>query len=482
MTTRANILLIMTDQLRCDHVGCLGAEYGGARVATPNIDRIAAGAAFTTCVSVNPVCMPARSAMLTGRYSHQIGALAMAGDLDPSIPTYPRALQAAGYHTAAIGKLHYLQGWPWDTPPGQGHDLVALHERLRAYGFDHLWEASGKQLVARNYCDWAAALDAKGLLPAVRDWAENAGANRLDVADGLEFRGEPWPFGEEDYVDVATTTQALRWLRERPQDQPFCGLVSLCGPHPPFDPPPRFLDAEPMTREDDFVPGPEPLTAAQKERLWTLRRAYRAMVRCIDEQVGRLLSELEAQGILDDTVILFTSDHGEMLGDHGRMQKQSHCRQSLLVPTAIRHPDHLLGRRISAPVELTDLTATILDCAGLDAQVALSEAWPAYRDRIPCRSLLPLLRGDVEGVRPAAFSESQAGWDALISSEWKYVRHRAPADDPQGAREELYDRRQDPDERCDVLAVDGAVAAAAAAARDQLRAYRSWVHDCTPSV
>ena len=157
-----NILLLMTDQHRTDHVGF----HPRAKMATPNIDRIAEGIGFTHCITVNPVCTPARTAMLTGKYSRQIGMLAMGGDLSLEHPTYPRALQKAGYYTAAIGKLHYLQTWPWSTPRGKGLNLVKLKEEIKKFGFDHLWESSGKQLALRNYCDYCDHLQKKNLLDA----------------------------------------------------------------------------------------------------------------------------------------------------------------------------------------------------------------------------------------------------------------------------------------------------------------------------
>ena len=435
-----NILFLISDQHRADHVGFLP----GSRMATPNLDRLAEGTAFSNAITANPICTPARTCLLTGKYSHQIGMLSMSGDLSLQHPTYLRALQKAGYWTAGIGKFHWLQNWPWGHPQGQGHDLGALRDKIREYGLDYVWESAGKQLAVRNYCDYGAYLQKKGLLEAFRDHITAEGPNRQDPAL-VQFTGNPWPFAEEDYIDCVTGREAVKALDVRPKDRPFFLFVSFCGPHKPYDPPRSYLERYPLEEKNDFIPGAEPLSDAVRQRLYRLRRAYKAMIGVIDDQVGLLLARLERDGLLDSTVILFTSDHGEMLGDHSRMSKQQPWRQSVTVPTAIRHPDYLNGQLCASPVEITDLTATMLDVAGIDPVKALSKPWPAFHDRVPCRSLLPIVRGERSSVRDCAFSECNNQWQMLQSGEWKYIRFAAtPAGDP--VREKLFDCRNDPDE------------------------------------
>src|SRR5690606_20712658 len=115
------------------------------------------------------------------------------------------------------------------------------------------------------------------------------------------------------------------------------------------------------------------------------RRSYKAMVRLVDDQVGRLLDELEKQNLMENTLIVFTSDHGEMLGDHARFQKDIWYKESATVPLVIRNPRDLQPRRNASPVELTDVTATMLDAAGLDPKQALSKPWPAHHNCVPCK-------------------------------------------------------------------------------------------------
>lgn len=167
-----NILLILTDQLRPDAVG-FGPD---GRFATPNIDRIAAGSVFAACQTVNPLCQPARTALLTGKYTHQIGLRAMSGDLSPQHPTFPRALRDAGYHTAAVGKLHYLQTWPWGTGPGEGNDLTATI--LDAAGLDAAqvlskpWPAGHDRVPCRSLL-----LMVRGESEAIRDCSFSEGTD-----------------------------------------------------------------------------------------------------------------------------------------------------------------------------------------------------------------------------------------------------------------------------------------------------------------
>ena len=461
-----NILLIMTDQQRADQVGY--AEHGCGAV-TPNIDRIAAHAHFTGCQTTNPICTPARTSLITGRYSRQIGTLTMAGDLFPQIPTFMQALQKNGYITYGIGKFHYLQTYPWSTPRGCGMDPVAGEEEMKRFGYDFIWETAGKQQTVGNYCFYGDYLHKKGLLTAVRDFFVECGGRNGDTADHNYDKALPWPFDEEDYIDVVTGRVAREQLEQHPADKPFYMKVSFCGPHKPYDAPQRYLDMFPMEREDDFLlPEGQVLTDEEKETLYRQRRSSKAMIRLIDDQIGLILDLLEKRGMLRDTLILFTSDHGDMLGDHYLIQKGVPWRQALNVPLAAWLPGaEPVGKR-TCPVELHDIAATILDYAGLDPVQALSRSWPAYNDCIPCRSFLPVLEGKVSAHRDFAYSESDfteerhadtvfseilekrgAGgrrsnaWRTVVTEDSKYIRYLGYAlgEEPY---EEFYDLTVDP--------------------------------------
>jgi len=445
VSSAKHIVFLMTDQHRPDYVG----YAPDAKIRTPNIDRLAGSVGFTRCVTVNPICTPARTALLTGKYTHQIGTLAMAGDLSLEHPTYTQALQKAGYWTAGVGKFHWLQGWPWGAPRGKGHDLVGIRDEIRRFGFDYVWETAGKQLALRNYCEHARHMDAKGLLDAYRDHVSRRPHNTV-YGENPHLTGEPWPFDEEDYVDILAGTKMVEAIRDRPTDKPMFLFGSFCCPHPPYDPPGSYLERVEPDETEDFI-GAEgsDLTDEQKQAIFRARRAYKAMILLVDDQVGRVLGALADEGILDQTVLLFTSDHGEMLGDRGVSGKQKPWRSSVGVPCAIRHPDYPSRQLNDSPVEITDLTATMLDVAGVDPQAALSRDWPGFQNRVPCRSLMPIVTGQAHAVREFAFSECNGQWQMIQSDRWKYVRW-LDYQEPGTRREELYDLREDPQELTDL--------------------------------
>ena len=242
----------------------------------------------------------------------------------------------------------------------------------------------------------------------------------------------------------------------------------------PNDPPASFLNAIPEEQDEPFLPGKGEMDRATRTRLQHVRRAYKAMITCIDTQIGSIMEKLDREGLLDSTIVVFTSDHGEMLGDHNRMSKMQPWRESVIVPTAIRHPEHLGGRTCHAPIEITDLTATILDCAGLNPQTALARNWPAFHNRVPCRSLAPIIRGDADSIRDYAFSECQGDWQMIETESWKYICYlnKTPTD---SVREELYDLVKDPHEQANLADNE-----CHRHILDQLRTYRIRTIDATP--
>ncbi|EMS71543.1 sulfatase family protein [Ruminiclostridium cellobioparum] len=436
-----NILFIMTDQHRYDHVGYSGC----GKVDTPNIDRISQGTAFTRCNTVNPICQPARTALAAGRYPHQIGTLAMSGDFSLQIPTFMKALQKKGYQTEAVGKLHYLQTWHWGAQRGKVLDLTGLNGKIREYGYDYVWEAAGKQLMEKSYCDYSRYLEDRGLYEQYLDFAAASGPNYDTPDKRPQDNGEPFPLPEEHYPDIVIADRVIERIKNRPANKPLMMLCSFLCPHKPFDPPASYLDRQEYREEEDFIPGKKPLSEEDKKHLYRKRRAYRAMIHLIDDQVGRLFKVLEEEGILDETVIIFTSDHGEMMGDHFLIQKSVPYKEAVTVPTAVRHPDYLTGGVNSSPVELTDLTATILELAGLDPQKALGREWPAFNNIIPCRSLMPIIRGEAGQIREFAFTECSNEWQMIQTKDWKYIYY--PARNMEDSPAELFfDSSKDPEE------------------------------------
>lgn len=460
-----NILFIMTDQQRYDQTGFSG-DFD-----TPTIDYIAEAGNFDCC-TVDPICTPTRCALMTGRYPRQIGMVTMSGDLDYQIPTMPQALQKAGYKTYGIGKFHIMQTWPWGTGVGGGWDFIKNEPAMHRFGFDYIWETAGKQQQLQNYDHYCAYLDKKGLLEEYRQFIVRAGGNNGDTADHNYDNTLPFPFDEEDYVDCVTGRIAREKLSSHDASQPFYMFVSFCGPHKPYDPPQRYMDMYPIEKNDNFIlEAGQTLTEDQKDAVYRERRAAKAMLKLIDDQIKGIFDVLKERGMFDDTLIVFTSDHGDMLGDHFLIQKGVPWTQSTRVPLAMKLPGADNIGNTEALVEITDVTASILDYAGLNVQVALSREWPAYNDRIPCRSLLPILRGEQESVRDYVFSESDfteersgvhlnmskeeyriirgagrdTAWQMIQTKAYKYVKYLGYTE-PGKYHEELFDIVNDPDE------------------------------------
>jgi choline-sulfatase len=432
-----NIVLLMADQLHADYVG----YSDKSRMATPNIDRVAQSAGFINAVSTNPVCTPARCSLLTGRYPHQVGMMTMSGCLNPEYPTYAQALQKAGYYTAAIGKMHLLQGWHWFAPRGRGHDLVVLNDKLKEYGFDYVWEATGKGLMGRNYCDYAQYLDERGLLEKYRDELYR----RAEIGHP-EYPATSESFGiaEEHHVEVVIADRIISTIRQRPKDKPFMVFGSFLSPHPIIDPPERYVSTEALNSGEEFIvaEGGAPLEPELRARWIENRRGYRALVRLVDDQVGRILDALEAEGLMENTLIIFTADHGDLLGDFGKDGKNLPWRGSAGIPLAIRHPRHLSAQRVKAPVSLVDITATMLDVAGLNPRTSLALGWPAWNHVIPGRSLMPVLRGECGQVREYAFAEND-GWEMIQTEHYKYVRWRTITPEYTPPKESFFDLDND---------------------------------------
>ncbi len=464
-----NILFIMTDQQRADQTGFAGGYD------TPNMDFIARGSYFD-CVTGNPICTPARCSLLTGRYSRQVGMVTMSGDLDYQIPTMPQALKRNGYATYGVGKFHVCQTWPWGAGRGEGWDFLQNTERMKKYGFDVVWETAGKQQLIQNYDHYCEYLSGKGLLAGYRDFVTESGGGNGDTADHNYDECRPFPYNEADYVDVVTGRVANDLLLSHPADVPFYLFVSFCGPHKPYDPPKRYLDMFETERVDDFVlEKGQALSVEEKEALYKERRAAKAMIKLIDDQIGMLFETLSERGMMEDTLIVLASDHGDMLGDHRLIQKGVPWKQATRVPLAISVPGaRELGAQ-GALAELTDVTATILDYAGLDPATALSRPWPAYNNRIPCTSLLPIARDGEGAGRTWVFSESDfteeregvfcrytkdeyqairgkgrtTAWQMIETREHKYIKYLG-YDAPGQCHEELYDLVSDPNELIDV--------------------------------
>ena len=420
---RPNILFLFPDQWRWDWLGCAEAAIP---VRTPHLDRLAGrGIRFTQCRTNSPVCAPARACLVQGVHYDRCGVPDNGVDSDPARPTFMKQLQAAGYQTAGCGKFDLFK-------PSHFRGLDGWTDRLGAIGFDRGYDQSGKMDCARNGWPqpqdyYAAHLHRHGLMQTHHEDYESRYRNRESGGCG----DWPSPLGAEHHTDAFTADNALRLLDELPADQPWYLWVNFPGPHDPFDPP-----AEYRARYEgvDFPPPFLPSDDADPEQLQHQRRSYAACCEYLDELCGRIIAKVEARGELDNTLTIFASDHGEMLGDHGRWTKSVPQEGSVHVPLIAAGPGVADGgRTCDALVELIDLAATITEAAGA-APVA---DWDA-------RSIGPLLREQATAHRAIALSGLR-DWRMAFDGRHKLItRDGRPA--------ELYDLGADPGETRNLIA------------------------------
>jgi choline-sulfatase len=432
MRERPNILLITDDQHRFDFFGDTGVVPS---LQTPALDRLRReGAVLSNAFSVCPICVPARFAWCHGLYPSQASRGLMCNNADwPQLPSMPQALQQAGYRTAVIGKVHAHSGL-------KHIDLISLEHELLARGYDEACEVSGKSLAYWRTCRWTEHLSSRDLLDSYLGEVER----RCSQLGGRE-RYEPGVLGTEDYVDGFIGERAVKWLETYHRPEPFFLHVSFCGPHFPLDPPEEFF----RRHHPENMPVPAGLSDPDEIAHYTSHRAmHAAMIEMIDRQTGRLLDQLKARGMDANTVVLFTTDHGDMIGDLGYTHKSLPYDGSCRTPVTVWWPGVIAPGRREALVESVDLPVTLLDLAGCEGKAS------DWLPQTPGRSFLPYLRGECDDHRGWTYAEvdTWAGkaeytnrapfpisWRMCCERDWKYIRHK-------DGREELYDRQNDPSE------------------------------------
>lgn len=376
-----NILFITDDQHRYDYLEMLEKFP----VKTPNLAKMAQeGIWYQHTYSNAPLCMPARCSLHNGLYAHQHGMMTNRGHWDFNLPTVQQALQKHGYTTAAIGKLHVYEAMDC------GLDLTTVNEEVKSLGYDFVHEVSGKGLAWYVDCEWTHAKRKKGNLDKYRQ----AKFLYQGTEDGHEKCAHPFVLDEEDYMDRFITDNVVNFLEKYDYQKPLFLWAGLVSPHPPFDATAGMLNGHDPSNQPTAIDNETPEKWVQN------RTHYSAMVEEIDRQVGRMLDALENQGQLDNTLVVFTSDHGEMLGDHD-LEGKCHCYDpSTRVPLLMRYPAAIKASQIcQSIVELTDLPATLLDFAGITPNP--QEVLPSS----PGKSLVPTWQDKNYEVRPFAFSE-----------------------------------------------------------------------------
>ncbi|MCP3969577.1 MAG: choline-sulfatase [Rhodobacteraceae bacterium] len=423
MSKTPNIVLIMADQLAPQFTGA----YGHPLVQTPHMDALAAaGTRFDAAYCNSPLCAPSRASFMTGQLPSRIAAYDNAADFRSGIPTFAHYLRQAGYCTCLSGKMHFVG-------PDQLH---GFEERLTTdiYPSDHAWtpdwEAPGKRLAK-----WYHNMD------AVRQAGQAATTFQIEYDEETAF------FARRRIFEYAMQ-----------QTAPFAMVVSLIHPHDPYVARPEWWDLYSHDEIDlpDADAPPDPLSARvmrgieaditdlSQDQIRNARHAYYANVSYFDSKVGNIVQALKESGQYDNTVVIVTSDHGDMLGDRGLWYKMTFFERSARVPLVVAGPG-VAQSVVEAPVSLVDLLPTMLDIAAGGCAGA-----PAGGTPLDGRSLWPLAQGEAEGDREVIgeYLGEMADHPVLMirRGDFKYVH--CDGDPPQ-----LYNLARDPGERHN-LAVD----------------------------
>ncbi|MDF1810696.1 MAG: sulfatase-like hydrolase/transferase [Verrucomicrobiales bacterium] len=442
---RPNIIFIITDQQRFDTICSHGYPY----VDTPNLDRLVnEGVSFTNCHVTAPSCAPSRASLFTGQYPHTNGILKNA---DRWTKSWVSDLADSGYHCVNVGKMHTF---PFTTPCGFDERYVV--------------ENKDRYLEGRYFFDeWDKALASRSLIKQQRETYRK----RADYSNRLG--SFTWDLPEDTHSDNFVGNTTNWWLETHPKEDPLFLQIGFPGPHPPYDPTPealadykdREIPLQPLT-EDDLEGQPEaykemryhnhevdhdsvilPLPPTEEQRL-DQRRHYMANVTMIDQKVGEIMDTLEQQGYLDNAIVIFTSDHGDCLTDHGHSQKWTFYEQVTRVPAVVWSSNGKFGeggKMIDELVSLFDFGPTILELAGCKVP-----------DNFMAESLVPALSGvaDWKG-REYVFAEGcrdgnfvSADYQTMIrSNEWKlvYITGSDPCNG--GSEGQLFDLVNDPDEQ-----------------------------------
>ncbi len=429
---RPNILIIYTDQQRWD---ALGAN-GNGEISTPNLDALAArGTNFSRHFVQNPVCMPSRVSMLSGRYPSTLGITHMGVPVPEDLVTLPRLLKQYGYRTANIGKLHFL--------PHANRDHSRPHP---AYGFDHLeiadepgvYEDAYRAWVRRQAPDQMDGISA-GLPPNTSVWQRAMG-----IEDGIVHRGEPEgrhdykraiPFAAADHLTYSAFvgSRTIEFI-ETAGPEPFLCIASFYSPHAPWIAPQKYLDIYDANALSlpDYPPEIDRQRPRDKAALYSdaqlrsAKQGYYAMISEVDHYVGQILDALEVAGRSDETIVVFTSDHGEWLGDNLRFGKGYPADDAVSrVPLIIAGPGAGEGGRHEGIVEAVDLVPTLLELAAIQT--------PSFMQG---ESLVGALNGVGARQKRVALTEA-TGWKSLRIPRFQYLIH----DD---GREHLWDLSIDP--------------------------------------
>ncbi len=433
MEKRRNVLLITSDQQHWHTLGCLNPE-----VKTPNLDRLAAsGMMYSRAYCPNPTCTPTRASMITGTYPSQHGAYSLGTKLDEGVHTVGEDFQQAGYRTALVGKAHFQQVQPnADYPSLESYPTMQDLDFWRKfdqpfYGFDHVELArnhTDEAHIGQHYALW---MEEKGF-----DWRKhfrhavpNENGVWLATSEGQKHT---WSIPEEYHYDawIAERTNALM-QQYKDNDENFFLWASFFDPHPSYlvpEPWDKMYDPGKVTvpqlipGEHDRNPAHFRLTQEEKPDFsqWQEKHGngmhgchshrhdrkklakdiavYYGMISLMDKYIGRILDKLEELGLAENTLVVFTTDHGHFYGQHGLTAKGPfHYEDMVKVPFLVRHPDNpASGKQSPAMQSLVDLAPSFLSFCGIEPPIFMTG-----------RDQNPVWRGECEQARDHVIVENR---------------------------------------------------------------------------
>jgi len=406
---RPNIVFVEVDDLMYRFMGSCGRGFA----KTPNIDKLAQnGIFFKNAVCQGMMCGPSRNSLVTGLYPHNLGFYrnGQMGALPDNAPSFPAAMKDAGYATAWVGKCHV-------HPPMKGKGKMPTSEALKEnIGFDYAVASVGRAMLAGRVLKgknmdgdvYIEHLKKRGLLETyIKDCKEKVSATSLP---------------EDDYLDGFYTKTAEEWISAYKGDKPFFVWLNLSCPHGPHNVPQKYHDMY----KDAVIP--PPLTdsfggdipagllkdnkAAIAKKLPESRRGFAAATTFVDAMLGRIINQLKAKGVYDNSVIVFFSDHGIFMGNHGRIHKGCVFNEVTNPSLIISYPKQFKKGIIEEkPVELLGLIKTCLDLAAADE---------SSKNAFFGESILPLLTGKGEYKTEYAFSEIE-GFQSCFNGRYRYI-------------------------------------------------------------
>jgi len=416
---KPNILFIISDDLTTTSIGA----YGNPLVKTPNIDQLAKeSTVFTRAYTQYPVCGPSRASFMFGYYpnaTQTYGYVSGRENVGPGRPSMAELFKNNGYYTARVSKIYHM-GVPGDIEKGSDgtDDPASWTEKFNSKGPE--WTAIGKAELVQNNPDGSI---------------ERKGGNVMTIVKAI---------GDDLVHSDGKTAEKASELIRKHKNEPFFLAVGFVRPHVPFVAPESYFDPYPFEKiqtpeqvENDWDDIPErginyvtsinaEMNQMQKQKAIA---GYYASVSYMDAQVGKVLKTLEEEGLADNTIVVFTSDHGFHLDEHEFWMKVSLHEESVQVPVMIKVPGKKPANTNSF-IELLDIYPTLAELARLE-----------YPEAIQGKSLIPILDNPSTELRDFAFSVSQGGKSFLIRTEkWAFIQY----DEDAGSGMELYNMQKDP--------------------------------------